>query len=438
MEEGKKNVDFLGNYDGADECLEKTELPAGKETSAQALVSSELGGVSGSQKLHMNQSIDRVGAQVISGDAGEEPRGQVEDLSPKDIWLADVGGLGVVGPVDGTLEDLSEDNLLLLELARNFLEKVPKPDCGPKTAREYLKIFNRVARDGTSLKDMRSKSTYYKYRAALQAVGGARLVALLEMVDLGRASADVVDWFRHTMAVLHQAGVLERIPGCPIENPTPKRGKRRSLGIRYWRERMWRRAYRRFTKYCGPLAILHLAGVRPDELEKGVWVSADSDERILTLSIRGAKTSRDGTTGQPWRQVFINCKDADHGSPKYFLEKLVLMNDGVVQVSACAHNLCDFVRRLADQEFGRKRHQISPYSYRHQTAADLKGDTGVSKLEIAAVLGHQSDRTQKNYGSVRQAGGGNGIIAVKSAKRIRQHASPRNFPRTGGRRHKAD
>ncbi len=76
MEEGGKNVDFLGNYDGADERLEKNGLPAGKEKSAQALVSSELGGVSGSQKLRVKQSIDRVVAQVVSDDGGEEPRGK--------------------------------------------------------------------------------------------------------------------------------------------------------------------------------------------------------------------------------------------------------------------------------------------------------------------------------------------------------------------------
>jgi integrase len=261
----------------------------------------------------------------------------------------------------------------------------------------------------------------------LQNVARKRLADALDAHESGIFQEHDLKCCWHTVKLLMQAGIWQRSYGCPIEDPVPKKSKRRSLKKRKWRERMWA-GCREDTKFRPALALLHIAGVRPKEIENGVIVTAHEDETVMRIYIRGVKNSKDGRAGQPWRWLTYDCRDTEYGTPEQYLQKLALLNDGGFEIKAHAKRLNDFVRRLGDKVFGKKKHSISPYSYRHQFCANIKGGSGLPGAKVAMAMGHQSDRTQKQYGSVRQSSGGAGIVEVKAAKKVHEHEKARKFP----------
>jgi integrase len=71
---------------------------------------------------------------------------------------------------------------------------------------------------------------------------------------------------------------------------------------------------------------------------------------------------------------------------------------------------------------------LSPYSFRHRFCADLKSDRKFGREDIAKLMGHRSDKTQKNYGSSAQGKGGRSIDSVDASDEVRMHEQTRNFP----------
>lgn len=363
---------------------------------------------------------------------GMSPEGvggdQDNDQVPEMLWVSDVGDDWDFEPsMESDPESLTVK--ALLSQSRAFVARVHPPECSLPTAREYLRIYERVSENGLCLKELRSRSTYYKYRSALQNVARKRLSDALDAHEAGTFHERDLKCCWHTAKLLMQAGIWQKTSGCPIEDPVPKKSKRRSLKKRKWRERMWSEC-REDTKYRSALALLHVTGVRPKEVGNGIIVTAHEDELVMRIYVRGVKNSKDGSAGQPWRWLTYDCREIEYGTPEHYLQKQAFLNDGRVEIKAHAKRLNDFVRRLGDKVFGKKKHLISPYSYRHQFSANLKGESGLpGSAKVAMAMGHQSDRTQKQYGSVRQSSGGTGIVEVKAAKKVRQHRGARQFPR---------
>jgi integrase len=66
--------------------------------------------------------------------------------------------------------------------------------------------------------------------------------------------------------------------------------------------------------------------------------------------------------------------------------------------------------------------QVSPYSLRHQFAANLKA-AGFDNIQIAQALGHLSVKSQQRYGSSGQGqGGGVGLIQADATRDVRTGA----------------
>ncbi|MGM0532095.1 MAG: site-specific integrase [Bacteroidota bacterium] len=79
--------------------------------------------------------------------------------------------------------------------------------------------------------------------------------------------------------------------------------------------------------------------------------------------------------------------------------------------------------RYACQKAGQKFNEVSPYSFRHQVASDLKKE-GHDQEKIAAFLGHRTVRMQQNYGFRGQGKGSTGIVKVDASHDIKPAAEP--------------
>jgi integrase len=203
----------------------------------------------------------------------------------------------------------------------------------------------------------------------------------------------------------------------PKPSPRTKRDGLSSLP-RDWRQRLWHRVPKRAV-YRDAIAVLSVAGVRPIEVTNGVAVRLAEDGRTLIFRINGAKVTE--TKGQPIRVIRSACTrpEADH------LRALCAKANGTVTIRpACSpERLCDSVSHYGAKTFPRHTYKVSPYSFRHQLAADLKTEEA-DREWIAAVLGHASTRTASGYGWKGRGRGhvqpsaGSGVVGVTVSRHI--------------------
>jgi hypothetical protein len=66
---------------------------------------------------------------------------------------------------------------------------------------------------------------------------------------------------------------------------------------------------------------------------------------------------------------------------------------------------------------------VSCYSLRHQLAADAKA-TGTGKTDLAKVLGHQAERTQRYYGNHQQGNKGGRVLEVHGHTQTEPRPAP--------------
>ena len=169
-----------------------------------------------------------------------------------------------------------------------------------------------------------------------------------------------------------------------------------------WREMMWDRCEN--YNYKGALAILQLTGARPSEIARGVSVTGDESSDFLEITIRGSKQGKAKENGQATRTIKIDMRaHVNYGSPKNYLLSQVAY-EGHLFVQVNPKRLNDYVRRLSKKIWPRKKNHITPYSYRHQFSADLKGE-GCPPQKISMALGHRSTMSKKKYAGKRQARG---------------------------------
>lgn len=160
-------------------------------------------------------------------------------------------------------------------------------------------------------------------------------------------------------------------------------------------------------KYWLPFFISVLTGCRPAELKKGVtsWVEKDK----LYVYIKGAKVTE--TSGQEKRLLGFEKID---GINIIFWDlvrrqphsRLGIKIDDTKKYS-------DYIRSLSHRKFPKCKHVVSPYSLRHQLAANLKA-AGYKDEVISKCLGHRSGRSKQAYGVIRQ--GRRGSIGLSNVR----------------------
>jgi integrase len=108
-----------------------------------------------------------------------------------------------------------------------------------------------------------------------------------------------------------------------------------------------------------------------------------------------------------------------------FLQKNVIANVGPLHVAIKnTKALSEAVRRHSKKLWPRRKYVVSPYSFRHQFAADLKND--LYPEEIAKAMGHSVCRTQQYYGTRNQGRSGIPLIMVSAEKDLSQERDQKN------------
>lgn len=149
------------------------------------------------------------------------------------------------------------------------------------------------------------------------------------------------------------------------------------------------------------LSIVHRLGCRPSEL---LSIECLPDNHIY---IRGSKKTDKLMRGA---DRFISVNEIDFKVIKTQVGILKNANEIKVGVIKRCQSRLD---RLTKKLWPRRSHRINFYTFRHQTGATLKA-SGLDRIEIAYILGHQSTESVEVYGN-RKNGGKNRLKAGNNA-----------------------
>lgn len=310
------------------------------------------------------------------------------------------------------------------ELVRHILSYTK--DNSSETNEHMLKIFDRLYAYGGLLAYFQDhklkKTTYYKYKAAYQHGAALKIRSLLNQADKhgNKDQERAKEYHRKALALVEELDTLSPDYekkhlklGAPASTPRPYtdekiEGKRKSLkGL----PKDW------IGQLIGVLPIQHqnaallmaVTGCRPVELKSGVLLELVDDDR-LRITIKGAKY-RKGKQGQKERVLTI----ASWTVPGLF--NLAYEEPREIWINRESYRKA--VRRAIDK-LGFKG--VSPYSFRHQFAADLKAQLGTNWTheDLAKALGHITDRCQQYYGHPNQKrGGGSRILNVEASGSVK-------------------
>lgn len=149
------------------------------------------------------------------------------------------------------------------------------------------------------------------------------------------------------------------------------------------------------------LTIAELTGCRPAEM---LNIEIDLPYEI---TIKGAKINEKGDRGLD-RKLTLDYNDCFAISQAVDVLKSGDTDDFKTGIM---HRIQERLATLTKSTFPRRKAQMTLYSFRHQLGSDLKA-SGLSRVEVAYIMGHQSTKSVSVYGDKRTA---SGKIAVKPA-----------------------
>lgn len=277
----------------------------------------------------------------------------------------------------------------------------------------YLKIARRRLSDASSgPMDGVSARSWHATRAAILASSGEAYRMARRRCDDAQRAGDLAGALDAAGDASGMLDVIERT--LSAERPVataPRKTKRRSLPrTPGWQGKVFEAA----TPAQRPgIAVMWATGCRPAEIEDGVdlrFVRLKDGREVIHAHVPGAKVT--AITGQP-RRVLAIATDTEAG--RALLAVMAGRPEITVQRSASRlrKDTADIMSRSG------LGWAVSPYSFRHQQAAELKA-TMPDAAEVAAALGHRTTRSQSRYGTVAQATGRGSIIAAKAVRPVRE------------------
>lgn len=328
----------------------------------------------------------------------------------------------------------------IIKSARNILAKIDKTFTrSAETEADYQCTANRLIDAGNvevskiiaKAADTGSTRTWFKRRAALLLHARQKISQLLsEQDEIQRNQKKEPANGKHRDAWLEVVDGLEfycdladEIPiGCPIpeEKRRRKKSKKHDLaGLPCdWRERL----STRMKKYYAPFLVTAITGCRPAELKTSILVQIENNE--LVAIIGGAKVKE--TQGQPERKLFW--KLPKEGLVEDLAELVLRNGDKLVVTVNNTKNFSTAIRDVARREWPKRKKTVTPYCLRHLFSAELKA-SGKSRQEVAAAMGHLSDRTCQHYATANQAGHSSVVPdRVESAREVLLKYTPDKMP----------
>lgn len=286
------------------------------------------------------------------------------------------------------------------------------------TARDYARVgAARIDLDddsGGRLLDGVSRQSWDHHRAALRHETARRFSEHRTACDKAQRAQDIQLAARHALAARRALMAFRNVSQAekPPERSAPRKSKRSVLPKGDWQQRAWEAA----TPAMRPAIAVGMVGARPNEIELGVELERRDTVvgEVIQVKIKGAKVT--DRSGQPERVLWISPESPEG---RALLDAIPPgQRSSTVRRKAKRISL-DWSQRIRPRMGGK----VSPYSLRHQFAANLKG-ARVDPVDIAKALGHLSVRSQGRYGSGRQSQGGNlGLVGVTATREIRTGAA---------------
>lgn len=304
----------------------------------------------------------------------------------------------------------------ITEFAKLSTRKQPLPD---DTHRKYLENFrDRKARglldpSRTTEGGPPTRNGYYYNRAALSYAANFYIQEWLGRYKEGALAGNDSEILKEIQrwAELVDFVMVHAEPGQRIDQPNSKskfisessfrstksgkefrKGTSKRNGM-HKLPQLWRRMMAAHIKsshrYADHLTILEMTGARPVEFSNGILVRRVRG--ALEFTLQGGKLS--DTTGLKERVLTVPVRTQ---TARRLARKLI--KNGPAQVWQCKEKaLADYVTAVREKAFPCHPYRISPYSYRHALASDLKS-AGAARIDLAAALGHRSTKTAGAYG----------------------------------------
>lgn len=341
-----------------------------------------------------------------------------------------------------------------------------------KTKRDYEACYNRLVSKSpskesltqnkqilTSAAETKSKNTWYKRRAAIKYACLKHLILFSEkqkaiLVSLNDTSIDENHrlelkraWIEQIQMAKQYTALLKDIPDhCPIANDQRKKRTSKRQHMKQlesdWRQQILNEA---IEKWRLPICILAVAGCRPAELKKGVYLEV-KDHRLV-CKINSAKV-KDGEITV--RQIFesgekVKNKKVTYHAGQEFRELhydlgLYPMVDALAEkIVSCitikidnTSSLTSAVRAIAKKLWPKRKKSITSYCFRHALGSDMK-NSGMDPDDISIALGHAVSNTKSFYGQAQLSGNGHipsKVIGARPVKPSKQAPPPANKTKT--------
>lgn len=328
----------------------------------------------------------------------------------------------------GLSQDQVERGFALIRNARAAISALPERKLSDKTRQKYQSLFATMTQANQRPEQIAgTRRSYYVYRAALNYVVPGLIRERLQAADRAFKAKAGTDWWDQVLTLRRLLGLLQQYSPDPerenltqgIRSPIPiPRGKSRSKrsGLKTlpddWRTTFWAGVPDN-SMYRAAIAISILTGVRPAELVSGVKV-ARGRGNTLVVTIRGAKT-QGGKYGQAARQLTIA---SDTPMAQYLRRQIGDAEAKTVKVRD-ARLFGNQVSAYSRKCWPKREAHVSPYTFRHQFAADLKAAGDPDAVSLA--LGHAVADTAQHYGTSRQArAGGARLVAVATTRELKK------------------
>ena len=305
-----------------------------------------------------------------------------------------------------------------------------KKDLADSTVQTYARTVERLKQEWQSQSKLPSctmlesllarqsqkSNSFSVARSALIWNAVSRLRALLAEQDRLQKSEDsFIQWvqvvgqiriYLNKLSEIQQtkrANILEALHMETIPLETKRRSIHKLPQGWQWTLLREMHANRTHSEWFWPCVTLALTGCRPSEIHgaKYEWVGDQ-----LLVKIQGTKIT--STSGQPTRTFQIDTtelpkflikmlRNQDKWIIKFPLQKNGTNQNSEKQKSLAIQQLRMRVTRLSRELWPSMKSPISPITFRHAMASALRGDDRDAG-EIAAILGHRSEKTQQYYG----------------------------------------
>lgn len=166
------------------------------------------------------------------------------------------------------------------------------------------------------------------------------------------------------------------------------------------------------------LAANTLVGLRPCE-----WRTArlKTINGILNLEVTNAKNTNGRSHGKLRHLDLSDLSKSDLDLIRGQIQSVIYFVDGDATWNTYYGGVRRAIRRLTRANLPKQRKYLCLYSSRHQFAANAKSG-GLSKVEVAALMGHATDETATMHYGKKKHGSGSFLVKATSAEvsRVRE------------------